>query len=92
MQQNWIKKNDKYGKELLPERFLPKDFADYKNSNFEEYLNDGIELGALTLIEADPMLGPPPSHPPPEMEQVTAPSKQDPDGSHPSQTEHVTPH
>lgn len=38
-------------KEQLPCRFLPKDFADYRNANVPFYLNEGIALGPMVEIK-----------------------------------------
>ena len=46
-------KKDRYGKELMPDRFHPKDFTDYVNAHVEQYLLPDIMLGPMIFIDPD---------------------------------------
>ena len=41
-------------KDLFPDHFLPKDFADYASATVQRHLVAGISLGPLTLLTLDP--------------------------------------
>eukprot|EP00658_Telonema_sp_P-2_P060981 TRINITY_DN49753_c0_g1_i2.p1 TRINITY_DN49753_c0_g1~~TRINITY_DN49753_c0_g1_i2.p1 ORF type:complete len:355 (+),score=72.63 TRINITY_DN49753_c0_g1_i2:37-1101(+) len=72
-------------KDQLPCRFLPKDFADYRNANVQYNLNPGIDLGDMTLVAAPDIMTLPRDVPPESVPSMgTSEVTQNPVASPPS--------